>query len=77
MAFQSVWYYTDFPEKVIDLIEEDIAKNLTVTWETLNYMEMLNKEKETHKMRGFQLLIVGGFYGIIFKEQIGKIFCMI
>ena len=27
MAFQSVWYYTDLPEKVVDLIEEDIAEN--------------------------------------------------
>ena len=26
MAFQSVWYYTDLPEKVVDLIEEDIAE---------------------------------------------------
>ena len=25
MAFQSVWYYSDIPEKVVDLIEEDLS----------------------------------------------------
>ena len=27
MAYQSVWYFTDLPEKVIDLIEEDLTEN--------------------------------------------------
>ena len=26
MAYQSIWYYTDLPEKVVDLIEEDLAE---------------------------------------------------
>ena len=26
MAFQSVWYYTDLPEKVVDLIEEELEE---------------------------------------------------
>ena len=26
MAYQSVWYFTDLPEKVVDLIEEDTAE---------------------------------------------------
>lgn len=26
MAFQSIWYYTNLPEKVIDCIEEDLKK---------------------------------------------------
>lgn len=27
MAFQSIWYYTNLPNKVIDLIEEDLTEN--------------------------------------------------
>jgi PKHD-type hydroxylase len=29
MAFQSIWYYTNLPEKVIDLIEEDLENNFS------------------------------------------------
>ena len=27
MAYQSTWYYTDLPEKVVDLIAEDLTEN--------------------------------------------------
>lgn len=27
MAFQSVWYFTNIPNKIIDIIEEDLAEN--------------------------------------------------
>ena len=27
MALQNVWYYTDLPDKIIDIIEEDLTKN--------------------------------------------------
>ena len=27
MAFQSIWYFTDLPEKIVDIIEEDVAQN--------------------------------------------------
>ena len=27
MAYQSIWYYTDLPNKVIDIIEEDLKEN--------------------------------------------------
>ena len=79
MAFQSVWYYTDLPEKVVDLIEEDIAEKFDGDMgDSKLHGDALNKEKETHKMRGFQLLIGWVvFYGIIFKEQIEKTFYMI
>ena len=26
MAYQSIWYFTDLPDKVIDLVEEDLAE---------------------------------------------------
>jgi hypothetical protein len=25
MAFQSVWYYTDLPEDIVDIIERDVS----------------------------------------------------
>lgn len=27
MAFQSIWYYTDIPSRIVDIIEEDLAEN--------------------------------------------------
>ncbi len=27
MAYQSIWYYTNLPNKVIDIIEEDLAEH--------------------------------------------------
>ena len=26
MAFQTIWYYTDLPEDIIDIIERDISE---------------------------------------------------
>ena len=26
MAYQSIWYFTDLPDKVIDLIEDDLTE---------------------------------------------------
>lgn len=27
MAFQSIWYYTNLPEKIVDILEEDLVEN--------------------------------------------------
>ena len=27
MAFQSIWYFTNLPDKIVDIIEEDLAEN--------------------------------------------------
>ena len=27
MAYQSIWYFTNLPDKIIDVIEEDLAEN--------------------------------------------------
>ena len=34
MAFQSVWYYTDLPEDIVDIIERTYLKLLMNKWET-------------------------------------------
>ena len=46
MAYQSVWYFTDLPEKVVDLIEEDIAEKFDVEMrDSKLHGDALNKEK--------------------------------
>jgi len=42
MAFQTIWYYTDLPNKVIDVIEEDLKDNF-------------DSELEDSKIRGKDL----------------------
>ena len=46
MAYQSVWYFTDLPEKVVDLIEEDISEKFDVEMrDSRLHGDALNKEK--------------------------------
>ena len=46
MAYQSIWYYTDLPEKVVDLIEEDLAEKFDPQMgDSKLYGDSLNKEK--------------------------------
>ena len=63
MALQSVWYYTDFPDKIIDTIEEDLSNNFEDKMgDSKLYGDALNKEKRnsqnawiptTHWVAGF------------------------
>ena len=79
MAYQSIWYYTDIPEKVINLIEEDLTENFdSQMGDSKLHGDALNKEKEIHKMHGFQLNIgLVDLCGIIYREQIERTFYMI
>ena len=46
MAFQSVWYYSDIPEKVVDLIEEDLSLRFDEEMGDSRLMgDALNKDK--------------------------------
>ena len=46
MALQSVWYYTDLPDKIIDTIEEDLSNNFEDKMgDSKLYGDALNKEK--------------------------------
>ena len=46
MAYQSIWYYTDLPEKVIDLIEEDLTEKYDPQMaDSRVHGDSLNKEK--------------------------------
>ena len=63
MAYQSVWYFTDLPDKVVDLIEEDIAEKFDANMgDSKLHGDALNKEKRnsqnawiptTHWVGGF------------------------
>ena len=46
MAYQSIWYFTDLPEKVVDLIEEDLTENFDPQMaDSRLHGDALNKEK--------------------------------
>ena len=63
MAYQSIWYFTDLPEKVVDLIEEDLTENFDPQMaDSKLHGDALNKEKRnsqnawvptTHWVGGF------------------------
>ena len=46
MAYQSIWYYTDLPDKVIDLLSEDLTENFDSQMaDSRLHGDSLNKEK--------------------------------
>ena len=46
MAYQSIWYFTDLPSKVVDLIEEDLTENFDPQMaDSKLHGDALNKEK--------------------------------
>ena len=46
MAYQSTWYYTDLPEKVVDIIAEDLTENFEPQMaDSRLHGDALNKEK--------------------------------
>lgn len=50
MAFQSVWYYTNIPEGVVDLIEKDLTETFDPQMGDSRLMgDSLNKEKRNSK----------------------------
>ena len=48
MAFQSIWYYTDLPDKVVDLITEDLTEKFDDQMaDSKLHGDALNKEKRS------------------------------
>ena len=46
MALQTIWYYTDIPEKVVNLLEEDLSENFEPQMEESKvHGDALNKVK--------------------------------
>ena len=49
MAFQSVWYFTDLPEEIVNIIEKDLLIVLMKVCLTPKSGDNLNKEKRNSK----------------------------
>ena len=50
MAYQSIWYYTNLPEKIVNIIEEDLNLNFDSQMGDSKLMgDALNKEKRNSK----------------------------
>ena len=50
MAFQSVWYFTDLPKKVVDIIVEDLSENFDESMvDSQVQSKDINKEKRNSK----------------------------
>jgi|TARA_B100000035_G_scaffold217621_1_gene186610 PKHD-type hydroxylase len=50
MAFQSIWYYTDLPKDVVDIIEKDLTEKFgSEMGDSKLYGDALNKEKRNSK----------------------------
>ena len=46
MAFQSVWYFTDLPEDIVDIIERDVSETFDEQMaDSKLHGDALNKEK--------------------------------
>ena len=46
MAYQSIWYFTDLPDKIIDTIEEDLTETFDPQMaDSKLHGDALNKEK--------------------------------
>ena len=46
MAFQSVWYYTDLPEDIVDIIERDLTETFDPQMaDSRLHGDALNKDK--------------------------------
>ena len=46
MAMQSVWYYTDIPKDVVDIIERDLIEKFDVSMKDSRlHGDALNKDK--------------------------------
>ena len=58
MALQSVWYYTDIPKDVVDIIEKDLTEKFDPSMQDSRlHGDALNKDKEIHKTHGYHLII--------------------
>lgn len=79
MAYQSIWYYSDLPEKVVDLIEEDLTEKFDPQMaDSRLHGDALNKDKRNSQNAWIPTNHwLGGLCGIIFREQIERISFMI
>ena len=63
MAFQSVWYFSDLPEDVVDIIERDLTEKFDSQMaDSKLHGDALNKDKRNSQNAWFPTTLwVGGF----------------
>lgn len=50
MAYQSIWFYTDLPEEIVDIIEKDLTNSFDIEMRDSRLQgDALNKEKRNSK----------------------------
>ena len=79
MAFQSVWYYTDLPEDIVDIIERDVSGTFDEQMgDSKLHGDALNKEKRNSQNAWIPTTHwVMVSCGIIFNVQTVRTSCMI
>ena len=80
MAFQSVWYYTDLPEDIVDIIERDVSETFDEQMgDSKLHGDALNKEKRNSQNAWIPTTHwVGGFlWHYIQRGQTVRTSCMI
>ncbi len=79
MALQSVWYFSNLDPDIVNIIERDLTENFDPSMgDSRLHGDALNKEKETHKIPGYQQHTgLQDFCGTMYREQIVRTFCMI
>ena len=78
MAFQSVWYYSDLPEDIVDILDRDLTETFDEQMaDSKLHGDALNKDKRNSQNAWIPThLGVVVFYGTMCKEQIARTFCM-
>ena len=78
MAFQSIWYFTNLPEEVVEIIEKDLSINFDGQMgDSKLHGDALNKEKRNSQMPGFQQHIGCGFMWHYIERANVRTSCMI
>ena len=58
MAFQSVWYFTDLPEDIVDIIERDVSETFDEQMaDSKLHGDALNKDKRNSQNAWIPLTI--------------------
>ena len=78
MAFQSVWYYTDLPEDIVDIIERDVSETFDEQMgDSKLHGDAQQREKELQNARFQRLTGSVVSCGTIFNAQTVRTSCMI
>ena len=65
MAFQSVWYYTDLPEDIVDIIERDLTESFDEQMaDSRLHGDALNKDKRNSQNTWIPTTTLGSRFSV-------------